>query len=158
MFCFLHIFAFSYIKLIKHHFLVLNFKQKVKERKIIHDMILKSCIFYSFLCVTFFPWCPVYNLIPAAFIFLPNVLCNNTCASYVHSDNMYDNGKIIFSMMPNNLCFVSKCINSAEWIMVILPKMCELCILYLRGCSKTLCSALYIFVIDKLAVNLKKNL
>lgn len=94
------------------------------------------CIpFISFACYVV-PRHPEYKLIPAAFIFLPTILCNNYCTGYVYSDNMYDNDKIVFSMMPNNMCFVSKCINSTERMMVILPNMCELFKIYLRRCLK----------------------
>lgn len=79
-------------------------------------MILFPGVPCSFLLydVTFVPWRPECKLIPAAFIFLPTVLCKNYCADYVYMDN----GKITFFVVPYNMCFVRKCISSTENIMV----------------------------------------
>lgn len=120
--------SFSCIKIIEA--LLGGLTNKWKKRKT-YILCCDPGIFLSFLLhVTFVPRRPEYTLIPAEFIYLPTILCDNYCNNYVNSDNMYDNDKIIFSMMPYSMCFVSKCINSTERMMVILPK-CVNCSYYI---------------------------
>lgn len=105
------------------------------KKKIILYCDPSWCIHSFLLHVTFIPRRPEYKMIPTAFIFLPTILYDNCCADYIYSNNE----KIIFSMMPDSMCFVSKCINSTERMMVILCNiLCELYKFYLRGCLKSI--------------------
>lgn len=82
-------------------------------------------------------------MIPTTFIFLPTILCDYYyCADFVYSNN----DKIVFATMPESMCFVSKCINSTEMMMVILCNMCELSKLNLRGCLQQIVLYFYISV------------
>lgn len=114
-------FVFQLFKIIEA--LLNEFNQQIEEKKIIsYIAILSPIVFYSFLLHVIFVQCrPEIQLFPAAFTILPTILYNNYYTDYGYSDNMFDNDKIIFSMMPYNMCFVSKCMNTAEKIMVILP-------------------------------------
>lgn len=105
------------------------------KNKSFHNVILLPDVtLHLFLLhVTFIPCHPEYTMIPTAFIFLPTILCDYYCADFV-----YYNNKVVFSMMPDSMCFVSKCINSTERIMVILCNMCIVQIVFKRVFTKYL--------------------
>jgi len=100
------------------------------KNKSSHNVILLPGVtLHSFLLhVTFIPWYPEYTMIPTAFIFLPTILCDYYYADFVYSNN----NKLVFSMMPDSMCFVSKCINSIERMMVILCNTCIVQIVFKR--------------------------
>lgn len=104
------------------------------KNKSSHNLILLPRVtLHSFLLhVTFIPRHPEYTMIPTAFIFLPTILCD-----YYYADFVYSNyNKLVFSMMPDSMCFVSKCINSTERIMVILCYTCIVQIVFKRVFTK----------------------
>lgn len=115
-------FVFQLFKIIEAFLYVLN--QQMEEKNIISYIVIPSPVFCSFLLhVIFVLYRPEHKLFPAVLTILPTILCNIDYTNYSYSDNMFDSDKVNFSMMPYNMCFVNKCMNSAEKYMVILPNM-----------------------------------